>query len=245
MAKVRTHGRYAPRNRRRGQPVGAHAGEPGLELLDGRVPDRPVAERTQSREVALVRVDGARRPAGLQGEQEAFDIGVGSTHGARPDSAAARSLLRAGLAAAAVAGVFAAAPGVASASQLIARNTSTERLAVSAQGTALLTYHGQGRLQRVLVWGALNARAPSEATAQAAFRVDYSGGWGTQDKAVWKKLRNTCGPYRGPQLPFLVTACTTRDGSHWAIQRWQRHQANLGLAPWKPGHGAWELRVSH
>ena len=132
MAKIRTHGRYAPRNRRRGQPVGAHAGEPGLELLDGRVPDRPVAERAQSREVALVRVDGARRPAGLQGQQEAFDIGVGSTHGARPDSAAARSLLRAAL----VASVFAVAPGVASASQLIARNTSTERLAVSTQGAA-------------------------------------------------------------------------------------------------------------
>ena len=46
-------------------------------------------------------------------------------------------------------------------------------------------------------------------------------------------------------LPFLVTACTARDGSHWAIQRWQRHQANFGLPPWKPGHGAWELRVSH
>ena len=245
MAKVRTHCRYASRDRRRGQPVGAHAGEPGLELLDGRVADRPVAERAESREVALVRVDGARRPAGLQGEQEAFDIGVGSTHGARPDSAAARSLLRAALVAAVAAVVFAAAPGVASASQLIARNTSTERLAVSVQGTALLTYHGQGRLQRVLVWGALNARAPSEAKAQAEFRVDYSGGWGTQGKAVWKKLRNTCGPYRGPQLPFLVTACTARDGSHWAIQRWQRHQANFGLAPWKPGHGAWELRVSH
>ena len=245
MAKVRTHGRYAPRDRRRCQPVGAHAGEPGLELLDGRVPDRPVAERAQSREVALVRVDGARRPAGLQGQQEAFDIGVGSTHGARPDSAAARSLLRLALVAALVASVFAVAPGVASASQLIARNTSTERLAVSVQGTALVTYHGQGRLQRVLVWGALNASAPSEAKAQAEFHVDYSGGWATQGKAVWKKLRNTCGRYRGPQLPFLVTACTARDGSHWAIQRWQRHRANFGLAPWKPGHGAWELRVSH
>ena len=156
-----------------------------------------------------------------------------------------RSLLRAALVAAAVASVFAVAPGVASASQLIARNTSTERLAVSARGTALLTYHGQGRLQRVLVWGALNASAPSEAKAQAEFHVDYSGGWATQGKAVRRKLRNTCGPYRGPQLPFLVTACTARDGSHWAIQRWQRHQANFGLAPWRPGHGAWELRVSH
>lgn len=245
MAKVRTHCRYTSRDRRRGQPVGAHAGEPGLELPDARVADVPVAECTERGEVALVRIDRTGRSAGLQGEQEAFDVGVGTTHGARPVSAATGSLLRITLVVAVATVALAAVPGVASASQLIARNTSTERLAVSSQGTALLTYHAQGRLQRVLVWGALNARAPSEAQAQAEFRVDYSGGWGTRGKAVWKKLRNTCGPYGGPPLPFLVTACTARDGSHWAIQRWQRHQANFGLPPWKPGHGAWELRVSH
>jgi hypothetical protein len=42
-----------------------------------------------------------------------------------------------------------------------------------------------------------------------------------------------------------VTACTARDGSHWAVQRWRAHQANFGLPPWKPGQGAWELRLSH
>jgi hypothetical protein len=134
---------------------------------------------------------------------------------------------------------------VASASQLIARNTSTERLAVSADGRALLTYHGQGKLQRVLVWGAVNARQPTRAVDQTEFRVDYSGGWATFERPVWKGFRSTCGRYRGPELPFLVTACTARDGSHWAVQRWQRHRANFGLPPWKHGHGAWELRVSH
>ena len=196
-------------------------------------------------EIAPIGVDGPRRPAGLEGEQEALDVGVDVTHGARPDSAGSRPLLRAAVALAAVVTAFAAAPGVASASQLIARNTSTERIAVSSSGKALLTYHGQGRLQRVLVWGALNAGAPDERRAQAEFRVDYSGGWGTQGKAVWKTIRNACGPYRGPQLPYLVTACTASDGSHWAIQRWQRYQANFGLPPWRPGHGAFELRVSH
>jgi hypothetical protein len=29
------------------------------------------------------------------------------------------------------------------------------------------------------------------------------------------------------------------------VQRWRRSQANFGLPPWKPGHGAWELRLSH
>ena len=75
--------------------------------------------------------------------------------------------------------------------------------------------------------------------------MDYSGGWGTHGRAVWKNFKNACGPYRGPAIPWLVAACTARDGSHWALQRWQRSQANFGVAPWKPGHGAWELRLSH
>ncbi|HUF01046.1 MAG TPA: hypothetical protein VMN35_01350 [Gaiellaceae bacterium] len=196
-------------------------------------------------EVAPVRIDGPRRAASLEGEQEALDVGVGRSHGARPVSAGARRLLRGAVAFAAVLVAFAATPGVAAASQLIARNTSTERIAVSADGKALLTYHGQGKLQRVLVWGAINARSPSESRTATEFRVDYSGGLGTFGRPVWKALRNTCGPYRGPALPFLVTACTAPDGSHWAIQRWRRHQANFGIAPWRPAHGAWELRVSH
>jgi len=136
-------------------------------------------------------------------------------------------------------------PGVASASQLIARNTADERLSVSADGKALLTFRAQGRLQRVLAWGAVGARAPSQDRGQVAFRLDYAGGWGAFRKPVWKEVRDACGPYRGPALPWLVAACTARDGSHWALQRWQRHQANFGLPPWKPGHGAFELRLSH
>jgi hypothetical protein len=196
-------------------------------------------------QVAAVRVDGARRPAGLKGEHEALDIGIGSTHGARPVSAGGRRLLRAALAVAVVAAASAVAPGVANASQLIARNTSTERLAVSADGKALLMYHARGKLQRVLAWGASGARQPTQVVEQTEFRVDYSGGWRTFGRAVWKGFRNTCGPYSGPALPFLVTACTAHDGSHWAVQRWRRSQANFGLPPWKNGHGAWELRLSH
>ena len=245
MAKVRTHRGDAPGDRRGRKAVGAHRGDPALELVERRVADGPLSEGMQRCEVAPIGIDGPRRPAGLEGEQEALDVGVGATHGARPDSAGARPLLRVVVALAAVVTACAAAPGVASASQLIARNTSSERIAVSPSGKALLTYHGQGRLQRVLVWGALNAGAPDESKEQSAFRVDYSGGWGTQGKAVWKTIRNACGPYRGPQLPYLVTACTATDGSHWAIQRWQRYQANFGLPPWRPGHGAFELRVSH
>lgn len=75
--------------------------------------------------------------------------------------------------------------------------------------------------------------------------MDYSGGWARFGSALWKNFRSVCGPYRGPALPFLVTACTAPDGSYWALQKWQRSQANRGLPPFKPGHGAYELRISH
>ena len=34
------------------------------------------------------------------------------------------------------------------------------------------------------------------------------------------------------------------DGSHWALQAWQRGLPNLGLDPWKPLQASWELRLS-
>ena len=48
-----------------------------------------------------------------------------------------------------------------------------------------------------------------------------------------------------PPLAWLLVACKASDGTYWALQRWRRSQANYGIAPWKPGHGAWELRLSH
>lgn len=137
------------------------------------------------------------------------------------------------------------APEPAQASQLVARNTSSERLAVSRDGKALVTYHGQGQARRVLAWGAANALPPSATRRQVEFKLDYSGGWGSTGKPVWKTFRNACGRYRGPQLPYLVAACTAPDGSHWALQRWRRSQANYGIPPWKKGHGDMELRLSH
>src|SRR5688500_15631974 len=201
MAKVAPHSRDTPRDRRGRASVGTHRGEPRLELLDGRVGDCASTEAGERGQVATVGVDGPRGSAGLECEQEALEVGVGDTHGARRDSAGRRPLLRAALALAAVVCASAVAPSVGSASQLIARNTSTERLAVSADGKALLTYHGQGKLQRVLAWGATNARQPTQVAEQNEFRVDYSGGWGTYGRAVWKGFRNTCGRYRGPSLP--------------------------------------------
>jgi hypothetical protein len=77
------------------------------------------------------------------------------------------------------------------------------------------------------------------------FRYDYAGGWGKYRRPVWKRFRNACRPYTGPALVHLVAACTAPDGSHWALQSWQRRLPLLGFAPWLPEQSAYELHVSH
>lgn len=135
-------------------------------------------------------------------------------------------------------------PAGANASEIIGRNTSDVKLQVNAKGQALVSYTSGGERSNVLVWGAVNAIAPTPGKAQVAFKVDYSGGWGTHKKAIWKTHRNVCGAYQGAKLPWLVTACTAPDGSHWALQSWQRMLPNYGLVP-NPKQAVWELRLSH
>ena len=84
------------------------------------------------------------------------------------------------------------------ASELIARNATQVRLEVNRAGQALLTYRSQGNVRRVLAWGAINA-APSESgRRQVEFRLDYSGGWGTFRRPVWKTFENACVPTSVP-----------------------------------------------
>ena len=139
---------------------------------------------------------------------------------------------------------LAALPAAASASQMIDRNTRGVRLAVNVKGTALLTYRARGKTHHVLAWGAVNARVPTRGARQIAFRVDYSGGWGSQRRLVWKSFRNACGPYRGPELHYLVAACTAPDGSHWAVQKWRRMLPPYGFRP-TAAESAVELHLSH
>ena len=140
------------------------------------------------------------------------------------------------------AAVVVAAP--AGASELIDRNASSVTLRVDAAGRALLSYHARGRRWNVVAWNAVDAVAPTATRRQVAFRLDYSGGWGGFRKKLWLGFRNVCGAYSGPPLKWLVTACTAPDGSHWAVQAWQRMLPNYGLAP-TPKHSVWELRLSH
>src|SRR5688500_14201381 len=137
-----------------------------------------------------------------------------------------------------------ALPATASASELIDRNASNVQLQVARNGQALLSYDSHGRHRNVLVWGAINAIQPTTARKQVEFTLDYSGGYGTYKRPVWKTFENVCRPYDGPELQWLVTACKAPDGSYWAVQRWQRMLANYGLAP-TAKQSVWELRLSH
>jgi hypothetical protein len=132
----------------------------------------------------------------------------------------------------------------AQASELIDRNASRVSLAVSRDGKALVTYQAQGKFHRVLAWGAVNAITPTRGRPQVKFKLDYSGGWGTFRRPVWKTFRNACRAYDGPELRWVVASCRAPDGSYWALQTWQRMLPNYGLAP-TAKQAAWELRLSH
>jgi hypothetical protein len=139
--------------------------------------------------------------------------------------------------AAALAASATAAPG-ASASEIVARNATAVRLAVSASGVARVTFRADGRGRRVLVWGAVDARHPDPNVPQIRFRFDYSG-------RARRPLPNRCRRYDGPPLAWLVTACRAPDGSYWALQAWQRLLPHRGFPPWSARQTVYELRISH
>lgn len=118
----------------------------------------------------------------------------------------------------------------AGASFLVARNATGVTLRV-ADGRAIVDYRAGGREQHAVLWGAINARAPSSEVPQVGFSVKYG---------VGRLGGGTCLPYDGPTLPRLVAACRAPDGSYWALQSWQRLLSNFGgtSAPW-------ELQASH
>jgi hypothetical protein len=130
-----------------------------------------------------------------------------------------------------------AAAGASQASEIIDRNAQNVRLAVNANGQAMVTYRAGGRVMHVRAWGAMDARQPSTSRPQVAFRRDYSG-------RGWTSFRNQCRSYDGPAIAFRVAACAAPDGSYWALQAWRRTLPNFDG---KPGGrlGAWELHLSH
>ncbi len=148
-------------------------------------------------------------------------------------------------AAAAVLVVALVGAGSAAASQLIDRNATGVKLQVDAQGRAMLTYRAGGRLRHVLAMGAVNALPPSAGGTQVKFKIDYSGGWGTYHKVLWKTFKNACRAYDGPAIPLKVAACKAPDGSYWALQAFAQPLPNLGFTPWRADQRALWLELSH
>jgi hypothetical protein len=128
---------------------------------------------------------------------------------------------------------------VAVASQSIARDAASPTLQVDAAGRALVRFGTRGGSPRsVVASGAVDAAGSSQ--PEVRFQLDYRGA-----KRAARGFRDRCGSYTGPPLPLLVVACTAPDGSHWALQQWQRVLPLRGLEPFKPEHGAHELHLSH
>lgn len=128
----------------------------------------------------------------------------------------------------------AALPAAAEASELIGRNATGVRLQVDATGHALVSFRSEGQSRIVVAWGAVDARHPSRSQPQVAFQLRLGGGIGP----------NVCKPYAGPPLAWRVAACTAPDGTHWAVQAWQRTLPNYGASA-SGERAAWELRLSH
>ena len=137
-----------------------------------------------------------------------------------------------------------AVPATASASEIIDRNASNISLKVASNGQALVSYNARGKRWNVLAWGAVNAIHPTPTRPQVKFRLDYSGGYGTYKRDVWKTFKNACRPYDGPELEWFLTGCKAADGSYWALQAWQRMLPNYGLVA-NAKQAVWELRLSH
>jgi hypothetical protein len=141
-------------------------------------------------------------------------------------------------------GVCGSLAGPAAASQLIDRDATGVKLAVNADGEALVQYVVGGHVRRVLAWGAVNALPPARGGKQVAFSLDYSGGYAKYHRNYWQTFPKFCGPYDGPRLSWFVMACKAPDGSYWALQRWQRELPDYGVKPARE-QVAWELRLSH
>jgi hypothetical protein len=165
---------------------------------------------------------------------------VGSAGG----STQARALARLGVALAGVAVALVAMLGLAAsgaqASELVARATKREAIQVNGKGVARVTYRVGGRSACVLYRGAVNATRNRPRGLR--FQRDRSCGWKSGWARPKARFANACTAYRGPALPYLVAACTHRDGSHWTLQRWARMAKNYGG---NPSTAPRELRVSH
>ena len=80
--------------------------------------------------------------------------------------------------------------------------------------------------------------APAVEDGQAGhFKIDYSGGWGSFGKPIWKTIKNTCAPVRRPGSSVARRGCKAPDGSLLGA-------AGLAADASEPRHDAVEARAS-
>ena len=138
-----------------------------------------------------------------------------------------------------------ALPAVAGAAEIVDRGVASPALQVDSHGVALVTYTVHGTPHHVLYWGAIDWTP--------RFSRDYSGGWKSQ-VADYRRFSNSCKPYTGPPLSLMVAACDAPDGSHWALQQWQRLWQNYGgasapaelyISHWRDDVGTLEIQTDY
>ena len=135
--------------------------------------------------------------------------------------------------------------GTAGASQLVMRNASNVSLQTNGKKEALITATVGGKVEHVLVWGAVNAIPPTRSRKQVSFKLDYTGGYGKyRNSSYWQNFNGSCLPYDGPALAWRVSACKAPDGSYWAVQSWQRALPDYGVAR-TAAQSEWDVRISH
>jgi hypothetical protein len=137
-----------------------------------------------------------------------------------------------------------ALPEAAQASQFVDVVRGRAAVLLKVEGNrAMLSYLKPSGKRHVGVSGAVNARYPLRNAPQVRFRLTYSTG--ARGRGRWATFPNDCGPYDGPALPYLVTACRGPNGSYWAVQEWPVDLPNFGLPPWTVRQRSLAIHVSH
>ena len=90
------------------------------------------------------------------------------------------------------------------------------------RNVALVTYSVRGVTRHVLYWGA--RQLGRQVQARLLRRLEEQG---RRLQALQQQLP---APTRARALPLMIAGCDAPDGSHWALQQWQRLWKNYGGA---------------
>ena len=135
-------------------------------------------------------------------------------------------------------------PAGANASTMIDRNAQRRHVEGRRQRPGAGLVHGARQaLERARV-ERRQRTAPHSRQETGRLQARLLGRLGHVQEGRLEDLREHLRRVHRPALAWRVTSCTAKDGSHWALQAWQRMLPNYGLTP-SPKQAVWELRLSH